>query len=95
LGWLYWTEEQLLTADMNAIMVGYKGNQEMLGAIHGKPQSTEEHESAEPAPQSGPPARRQPAPTEVPVVLAPVQKLQPLTPSAFDKMFGDKRKEMH
>jgi hypothetical protein len=35
LGWLGWSEEQALSADVNAILVGYRGKVDMLTAIFG------------------------------------------------------------
>jgi hypothetical protein len=35
LGWLGWTEDQLMDADLNAILVAYRGRVEMLKAIFG------------------------------------------------------------
>lgn len=37
LGWLHWSEDQLYRADMNAIMVGYRGMSELLSALFGPP----------------------------------------------------------
>jgi hypothetical protein len=35
LGWLGWSEEQALSADVNAILVGYRGKTDMLRQIFG------------------------------------------------------------
>ena len=37
LGWLGWTEEEALSADMNAIFVGQAGLKKKLQFIYGKP----------------------------------------------------------
>lgn len=70
-----------MTSDMNAIMVGYLGMRDMLDSIYGK---------AEPAAQAPQPPQPKPAPPPavVPVINTPVEKLLPLTPEAFDRMFG-------
>lgn len=38
MGWLHWSEEQTLWADVNAIRVGYEGQVEWLQGIFGKPE---------------------------------------------------------
>lgn len=71
-----------MTSDMNAIMVGYLGMRDMLDSIYGK---------AEPAAEAPPPPKPKPVPPPpavVPVINTPVDKLLPLTPEAFDRMFG-------
>jgi hypothetical protein len=37
LGWLGWTEEQVLWSDMNVFAIAYRGRNDMLQAIFGKP----------------------------------------------------------
>lgn len=86
MGWLHWSEDQLIAADMNSIMVGYQGTREMLEAIHGK-----REEETGPPQQPGAQTLR-PAPKVVPVTTVAVEKLPPLTPAAFDKMFITKPK---
>lgn len=49
LGWLGWSEDQALGADVNAIMVGFAGKSDMLGKIFGGAPET----AAEP--EAGPP----------------------------------------
>jgi hypothetical protein len=49
LGWLGWTEEQALAADVNAIIIAHKGRMSLLETIFGKPKDKEEVKAAEKA----------------------------------------------
>jgi hypothetical protein len=86
LGWLHWSEEQLLIADMNSIAVGYEGMRDMLSGLFGKAEAT----GVIPQRPGRPPGR---PPTEVPIITADVKDLPKLTPAAFDKMFADPRRK--
>jgi hypothetical protein len=48
LGWLGWSEKQALSADVNAILVGYTGKMAMLKAVFGGEDEAEEPEKLEP-----------------------------------------------
>jgi hypothetical protein len=52
LGWLGWSEDQALAADVNAILVGFAGKQAMLAAIFGTADDTVEN--AHTLPEFGP-----------------------------------------
>jgi hypothetical protein len=80
LGWLHWTEEQLLFSDMNSVLVGYQGMQDLLRAVFG---------GEKPEPPAPPPPQR-PAPLPVPIIVnTPTEKLPKLTPAVFDRMFAN------
>lgn len=76
LGWLGWTPEQTLYADVNAIIIGFYGRNKMLMAMQG----------VDPWAEPQQPERRPPANGKVRSVPSP-DKLPPLTPEAFDAMF--------
>lgn len=76
-----------MTADINAIMVGYEGMRDMLNSIYGQPESQQVAE-APPAPDPASTQFISTAPT-VKVVNQSAANLPPLTPEAFDRMFSD------
>jgi hypothetical protein len=83
LGWLYWSEEQVLHSDVNAILLAQRGHLEMLKTIHGSSEPTL-------APWQ---VKRQAEQDASKVKLLPVTaggKPTPMTPAAFDAMFGSK-----
>lgn len=50
LGWLGWTEDAALAADVNAILVAHRGRAAMLGAVFGGSESsaqTDQHVRSE------------------------------------------------
>ena len=59
MGWLGWSEEQVLAADINAIEIGYRGRIKMLQAIFGR-------DERRPSPRPAPTAAEKP-----PIVLTP------------------------
>ena len=84
LGWLHWSEEQLLSSDISSILTGYAGMQAMLTSIFGSAKPDGEGNLT----YISPPPTRPPAPApEVPVLVTPTDKL-PLTPEDFDRMFS-------
>ncbi len=48
LGWLGWSEQQAMAADVNAILVGYSGKVSMLRAVFGGSEDAEQPERLEP-----------------------------------------------
>jgi hypothetical protein len=84
LGWLYWSEEQTLHSDINAILVAMRGHMNMLRALHGK------------ADENPPPwlVKQQKAAQAKRIAegatVAPEPKARMMTPDAFDAMFGGK-----
>jgi hypothetical protein len=74
LGWLGWSPDQTLYADVNAIIIGYYGRNKMLQVMQGldpnAPQPSKPNGSVKSLPSS--------------------DKLPPLTPEAFDRMFPGK-----
>lgn len=50
MGWLGWTEEQTLHADMNAIVLAYEGKVDMLKAIHGDTDKEKGTQKRKPSP---------------------------------------------
>lgn len=95
MGWLHWSEEQLLTSDMNSIAVGYAGMRDLLSSVFGKGDGP-----AEPAPEPEP-EPEQPAypaefsPISTPHPKPPLKKPPALTPAAFDKMFAGIKGKSH
>jgi len=95
-----------MTADMNSILVGYQGAQDMLSAIYGKPKHQAEEEaeavtvdleqqpgSLSTKPQHISSSSQKPAPvTLAPVIVELPETLPPLTASAFDRMFAGNSK---
>src|SRR3990167_6359637 len=68
LGWMGWTEDEVLRCDINALNLAHLGRVDMLQAIFGKPPGT-----SMPRPKGGGDKEA---------------TLPPLTPQAFDTVFG-------
>ncbi|YBV97384.1 hypothetical protein M1D80_11010 [Phyllobacteriaceae bacterium JZ32] len=79
MGWLGWTEEATLSADMNSIRVAYAGRVGMLKAIFGssEKEETEHHVSTRPMTME-----------LFDAMFGVEQNTQTLTPKLFKAMFG-------
>lgn len=78
-----------MTADINAIMVGYEGMRDMLTSIYGRPEQQQVGEALpSPAPEPVPPPVFISTAPMVKVVNQSADNLPKLTPEAFDRMFS-------
>lgn len=74
MGWLGWGFEETLWADVNAILVGYRGRYKMIMFLRGDSLGVPTTAQANPEQDGRPPH---------------VGKARVLTPEAFDAMFGN------
>lgn len=93
LGWLHWTETQLIETDMNAILVGHHGMSELLAAIYGRADKPAPGSPQQIHPDFSPISV--PKSPEVPVIVSDTAKMPKLTPEAFDKMFSKVKGKPH